>query len=306
MYSTFERAGESASIILDLFNGMVIGGVIIWLIFVGILFYALLRPREHNAKWTAIFTIGGGVVFPIIVITILLYYGLTPIPKLLKPAPPGSLAIEVHGAQWWWRVKYKLPDGSLLELANEIRLPLSEPVQFHLFSEDVIHSFWIPSIAGKMDMIPGKETLLAVKALKTGVYAGVCAEYCGESHSYMKLRVEVMEKNKFDEWLKHQNTPAVVTTTSEGKRGQELFELYGCTSCHTVRGIYQTGTIGPDLTHVGSRLSLGAGILPNKLESYHRWISRIEKLKPGVKMPAFDMIPDDEKNALAVWLEGLK
>lgn len=306
LYSTLAPAGQSAQVISDIFWWMCIGALIIWVIFAAILLYTWLRPHPHDTQTTARFIIGGGVVFPVIILSVLLYFSLSPLPELLRPAPEGSLRIEVSGAQWWWRVRYILENNEVVELANEIRVPVNEEVQFYLKSEDVIHSFWIPSLGGKMDMIPGRTNQLNLKATKLGTFGGICAEYCGASHALMKLKAVVMEKKDFNQWLKSQKKVAKIPETAKARRGQELFKSYGCISCHSVRGVYETGVLGPDLTHVGSRLSLGAGILPNEVKSFHRWIKEVDKIKPEVIMPPFDMISEEEQEALAVWLEGLK
>jgi cytochrome c oxidase subunit 2 len=191
-------------------------------------------------------------------------------------------------------------------LANEIRLPLGAPVQFRLESPDVIHSFWIPSLAGKIDMIPGRVTRLAVTPTKTGVFRGACAEYCGTSHALMSFYVVVDEQEAFERWLAGQQAPAAPPVGPDAARGQELFFANGCGACHMIRGTPARGVVGPDLTHIGSRVSIGAGILPNNAETLMRWIARTDHVKPAVIMPAFGMLPQKDLQALARYLEGLK
>ena len=176
-------------------------------------------------------------------------------------------------------------------------------MQFRLASDNVIHSFWIPSLAGKMDMIPGRITNLSIRPAATGVFRGACAEYCGTAHALMSLYVEVMPREEFERWLALQSRPA---QPADAAAGRDLFLANGCSACHTIRGTPANGAIGPDLTHVGTRLSLAAGILPNEPEAFLRWIARTEEIKPGVHMPAFGMLPDGELQALAVYLEQLK
>jgi cytochrome c oxidase subunit 2 len=203
-------------------------------------------------------------------------------------------------------VRYQISDGEPVVLANEIRLAVDEPVEFRLESPDVIHSFWIPSLGGKIDMIPGRVTRLALTPTKTGVFRGSCAEYCGTSHALMSFYVVVHEKEDFARWLAHQQTLARPPDAPLPARGRELFLASGCGACHTIRGTPANGIIGPDLTHVGSRLSIGAGALPNNAEALLRWIARTEHVKPEVLMPAFGMLPQEELQALAMYLEGLK
>jgi cytochrome c oxidase subunit 2 len=179
-------------------------------------------------------------------------------------------------------------------------------VQFRLESDNVIHSFWIPSLAGKMDMIPGRLTYLTVRPTATGVFRGSCAEYCGASHALMAFYVEVMEKQEFVRWLDLQAAPAAAPTEPIARIGEELFLSTGCNACHTVRGTPADGVIGPDLTHVGGRLSIAAGILRNDPNAFRQWIADSERIKPGVHMPGFGMLPDAELQALAAYLEALQ
>jgi cytochrome c oxidase subunit 2 len=245
-------------------------------------------------------------VVPTVLLTVLLVYGLAMIPPAVARAPEGSLTVAVTGEQWWWRVRYLKPDGSIVTLANEIRLPVGEPVQFRLDSDNVIHSFWIPSLAGKMDMIPGRVTWLTVRPTATGTFRGACAEYCGASHALMAFYVEVMERDGFTRWLDAQAAPAAAPASAAAQRGEALFDASGCGACHTIRGTGSRGVIGPDLTHVGSRLSVGAGILPTDPDALRRWIAATDRLKPGVHMPAFGMLPDPDLQALAAYVDGLR
>lgn len=153
---------------------MAIGGVLIWLVVIGLAVYAIYYPGQHDIKKTRLIVIGGGAAFPTVVLTALLTYGLSILPDLQRPAPEGSQVIEVVGVRWWWRVRYRLPDGETVETANEIHLPVDEATEFKLTSEDVIHSFWIPSIGGKTDMIPGRENRLKLFPTRVGTYRGVC------------------------------------------------------------------------------------------------------------------------------------
>lgn len=305
--STLDPASREAERISNLFWWMAAGAIVIWLTVIGLVIYAIRAdPQRRSQRRDSFLIIGGGAVVPTVVLAVLLIYGLAPIPVLLAPAPEGSLQIAVSGEQWWWRVRYQPPGGGVIELANEIRLPVGEPVQFKLDSPDVIHSFWIPSLSGKVDMIPGRVTWLAVRPTKTGIFRGACAEYCGTSHALMNFSVEVMENGDFRRWLEHQSTPAPPPGEQLGVRGQELFLANGCGACHRVRGTSASGVIGPDLTHVGSRLSIAAGALHNEPEDFQRWIAHTSDVKPEVIMPSFHMLAPDELRALAVYLEGLK
>jgi cytochrome c oxidase subunit 2 len=305
--SALSPAGREAERLADIFWLMTAGAVFFWLATIALALYAVrARPDAYSDRQARRFIVVAGAIVPTVVLTALLIYGLMPIPALLAPAPAGSLKIAVSGEQWWWRVRYQPPGGEAIELANEIRLPVDELAQFQLDSPDVIHSFWIPSLAGKVDMIPGRLTFLTLKPLKTGFFRGVCAEYCGASHAWMAFPVVVMEKEEFDGWLAAQARPAAPPADPLATRGQELFFANGCNACHTIRGTPANSAIGPDLTHAGSRLSLAAGMLPNEPDAFHRWLALTHEVKPGALMPKFNMLPPEELQALAAYLEGLK
>jgi cytochrome c oxidase subunit II len=307
--SALEPAGRGAEQIATLFWVMVAGGALIWLAVVAVTIYAIrIRPKSHDDRTAKLLIIGGGAVFPTIVLGILLAWGLAMLPGLLAPPPEGSLEIAVSGEQWWWRVTYLSYDGTPLEVetANEIHLPVGEPVQFELDSPDVIHSFWIPSLGGKMDMIPGRTNVLTLHPTRTGTFRGACAEYCGASHALMSLWVVVEEKEAFERWLAKESSPAREPTDAVAASGRELFLSSGCGACHAVRGTEADGVVGPDLTHVGSRLSLGAGTFSNDPVAFRAWIRDPERIKPEVKMPAFGMLGEEGIAAIARWLEGLE
>lgn len=305
--STLTPAGRGAEQIADLFWWMAGGAVLIWVLVVATALYAIaLRPPANEHGRAKVLIIGGGVVFPTVVLAILLAYGLSLLPGLLEPAPEGSLQIAVSGEQWWWRVRYMPPDARPFELANEIRLPVGQPVEFLLESPDVIHSFWIPSLGGKVDMIPGRRTRLKLEPTKTGMFRGACAEYCGASHALMAFDVVVLERQQFDQWMQAQARPATPPSSALPSTGQRIFSEAGCGACHTIRGTEANGVVGPDLSHVGSRLSLAAGTLENSRSELARWISETDTIKPGAHMPAFGMLPKDEIVALATYLDGLE
>ncbi|WP_230382349.1 cytochrome c oxidase subunit II [Pseudomonas luteola] len=305
--SALSPAGVGAEQISTLFWWMAGGAVLIWAVVIGIALYATLaRPRKkHDVQGARWLIIGGGIVFPTVVLTILLSYGLMLIPKL-RFTGDVDLHVAVSGEMWWWRVRYTSPSGEPIELANEIRLPVGKRVSLSLTSPDVIHSFWVPSLSGKVDMIPGRENTLILEPTKPGTYRGACAEYCGASHAFMALRVVVMEPQDFKAWLTHQAQSAVSSGSPLARQGEQAFLVNGCGACHTVRGTAADGRVGPDLTHVGSRLSLGAGMLPNDAQTFARWIGHTEQIKPEVRMPSFGMLPEEQLTALATYLSGLK
>ena len=304
--SVLVPAGRDAERVAHLFTVMAIGALLIWMAVVLIAIYAIHSRREvHTAREANLLIIGGGVALPTVVLGALLAYGLPVLPTLLTPAPDDSLRIDVSGKQWWWRVRYRTAAGDV-ETANELRLPVGQRVELRLESTDVIHSFWVPSIAGKVDMIPGRMTRLALEPTRTGVFRGACAEYCGTSHALMAFAVVVMEPEDFRHWLEQQAQPARVPTDPLAAQGQTELVANGCGACHTVRGTEADGTIGPDLTHVGGRLHIGAGILRSEPEAFLHWIAQTDTIKPGVHMPAFRALPRDQLAALAAYLDSLQ
>ncbi len=303
--STFRDAGTEAQKISQLFYWMVGGAVIIWSLVTGLLLFALKTKRTFDPHSMRRIIIGGGALFPTIVLTVLLSYGLSMMPDLQQPAPEGSLTIRVSGVRWWWRVAYIDATADSVELASEIVLPVGEPIEFKLTAEDVIHSFWIPALGGKMDMVPGRENRLKLRPIEVGTFRGVCAEYCGEAHAQMSFIVKVVERHEFESWLANQRMVASVTTEN-ARAGLELFLARGCGACHAVRGTDARGQVGPDLTHFGSRETIAAGWLPNELDEVHRWIRETKSIKPGVEMPQFDILSERDSLLIAEFLEGLK
>ncbi|MGQ9424491.1 cytochrome c oxidase subunit II [Gilvimarinus sp. F26214L] len=305
--SALAPAGVEAGQIANLFWVMTIAGGLIWVAVMVLVVYAT-RPRQRarfHPRSTRWLIVGAGAVFPTLVLGALLSYGLKLLPALRDPGDV-ALHITVSGEQWWWRVRYQLDNDESVELANEIRLPVGKKVEFELESSDVIHSFWVPSLGGKVDMTPGRRTRLVLQPTKTGTFRGACAEYCGASHAYMMFDVVVTTEQEFRTWLDRQQEPASEPSSEIARRGQILFVANGCGACHQVRGTRARGRIGPDLTHVGSRLRVGAGMMPSTPESFERWISETEHIKPGVKMPSFGMLPEDQITAIAHYLSELQ
>jgi cytochrome c oxidase subunit 2 len=240
-----------------------------------------------------------GAIGPTVLLTALLVFSL---PKMRTlPVAEGDLRIAVDGEQFWWRVRYRPPGGAPVETANEIRIPVGRTVAFELRSPDVIHSFWIPGLAGKVDMIPGRTNELVVRATEAGSFRGVCAEFCGLSHARMAFDVIAMPPDAFDAWLQ----TATGTAAPGSPAGRRLFEAYGCGGCHTVRGHVEESRIGPDLTHFGQRRSLGAGALPMTTAAIAAFVRDPAASKPGALMPAFPMMPLTDAQAIAHYLAAL-
>lgn len=297
-------AGRDAEQISGLFTVMTIGALIVWAAVVAIAVYTILVGESHSQRAANLLILGGGVAAPTVVLGALIVYGMPLVPTVLA-IPEEGVTVRVTAKQWWWRVEYLTPSGPV-ETANELRLPLGERIALELGSPDVIHSFWVPALAGKMDMIPGRVTRLALEPTQVGTFRGTCAEYCGASHALMAFSVVVVTPEEYGRWLEEQARPAAAPVDPSAVRGQTAFIANGCTACHTIRGTPAAGRIGPDLTHLGSRRHLAAETLPNDPSALARWIAQTDQIKPGVHMPAFRSIGADELAALAAYLSSLK
>ncbi|MCA1439532.1 cytochrome c oxidase subunit II [Ensifer sp. IC4062] len=300
--SALDPAGSEADATSFLFWILVSTGALIWLALVGLLVYAIRdRRRTWSEDAAGKLILWAGPVFSSAVLLGLLTYALWLMPAL-RPTTHGVLRIEVTGTQFWWRVVYHKSGRPPAISANEIRLPVGEPVEFILRSDDVVHSFWMPSLGGKMDMIPGRTNTLPVLANREGVYRGACAEFCGTSHALMAFSAVAMMPDDFDRWLNIQSSPA----SGAAGPGRDLFTRHGCGSCHRIDGTEARGLVGPDLSHIGGRETVAAGVLPNTEEMIARFIAEPEVLKPGTRMPSFAMLGSADIRAIARYLKGLR
>lgn len=305
--SALDPAGGDALRIYWLTVIMTVGGTFIFLLVTGLLLYAIFAPPERRSWLGSRRTIVyGGLAFPIVVLSALLPYGLIVMRDTDVPVP-GALPVEVVGEQYWWRVKYPAEqERAEFSTANELVVPVGRPVIVSVTAADVIHSFWIPNFGGKIDMIPGRMNRLTFTAERPGVYRGVCAEFCGDQHARMAFDVVAMEPAAFETWRARQARPAQDPAIPFLARGRELFRAGGCGSCHVVRGTEASGQFGPDLTHVGSRRTIGAGQFPNNVGTLAGWIANTQHIKPGVRMPSYGSFTGEDLRALAGYLESLK
>ena len=217
-----------------------------------------------------------------------------------------ALTLTVTANQWWWDVEYTPSDPSKnLRTANEIHLPVGVPAQVLLKSNDVIHSFWIPNLAGKQDLIPGRSTDVRLLPAKTGLYRGQCAEFCGVAHALMALDVTVESKADFQRWYAAQLRVAAAPATPLQLAGYRYVTTRECASCHNIAGTPANGQVAPDLTHFASRASIAAGTLPMGKGNLYGWIADPQSQKPGNRMPTIGLAPD-ELHAVVAYLEGLK
>lgn len=245
-------------------------------------------------------------------LTVLILFGLTilsvSVGKVVSAstAPTGSLTIEVTGTQWWWRVRYASDDPSrILLTADEIHIPVGQPIAIRGNSDDVIHSFWVPSLQGKRDLIPGRPTLEWLQADRTGEYRGQCAEFCGLQHAHMAFWVIAEPPDQFKAWMDHQLQAAAEASEQETKRGRDIFLKSACVLCHAIRGTDAAAQAGPDLTHFGSRKTIAAGTLSNTKGNLAGWIADPQSIKPGTHMATVSIQPA-EMQPLIDYLESLK
>lgn len=217
-----------------------------------------------------------------------------------------SLVMDVTGHQWWWEIRYEDPKHPELDFttANEVHLPIGEPVRVRLQTADVIHSFWLPQIAGKTDVIPGQTNEMWVEAKKPAVTRGECAEYCGLEHAYMDIPVTAESPADFNQWAQERRTEARAPVTPEQQAGEVVFAR-SCGACHTIAGTQALGKVGPDLTHLASRPFIGAGIRSNTPGNLMAWITGAPTIKPGSRMPAIPLTADELRDVVA-YLQTLR
>ena len=306
MQSALNPQGPHAAVIAEITWVLIVGSAAIFAIVVAVALYALFGRRENTRRLShKALVVGGGIVFPLLVLSTLLVYSVVRAGALEAARDENVLRIEVIGEQWWWRVRY-LDDGGRrdFETANEIHIPVGRPVEIALQTGDVIHSFWVPSLAGKLDAIPGRINRLRIMADAPGAYRGQCAEYCGGPHALMAFLVVADAPVRYAEWAAQEREPAAQAVGSLA--AAETLFLSRCAACHTIRGTAARGTLGPDLTHVGSRRAIAAGLLPTNAGTLGGWIASSQHLKPGNLMPSFQDFNGEELRALAAYLEQRK
>ena len=301
----FDPQGPVARAIGELSWLMTGLGVLAFLVFAAVLGVALVRRGTEDSDDrrgpNRLITLGG-VAFPSILLALVMGFTVQTMRAIPNAAPNDALVIEVIGHQWWYEVRY--PESGV-ETANEVHLPVGRSVEFHLSSADVIHSFWIPELGGKLDLLPEDRNTLVLRADQPGVFQSQCAEFCGLQHAKMGLVAVAEPVEEFEQWLADQSRPAMAATTSEAQRGKDVFRSAGCARCHAISGTEFTAQTGPDLTHLASRRSLAAAVLPNTRQHLSRWITNPDEVKAGTKMPAADL-NETELRALLRYLESLR
>ncbi len=312
--SILNPGGPAAARLVELWwvlfwPGLAVFGVVTVLLLVG-LYRRHRRPMDasHEARagtWIGI----GGIAVPALVLFVVLAYTVRVMAQhaaSAREAEERGLSIRVVGYQWWWDVRYEdtLP-ARRARTANEIHIPVGRPVRLLLESGDVNHSFWVPRLQGKLDLIPGQTNTLWLQANEPGVYRGQCAEYCGEQHAHMGLLVVAQPAEEFERWYQGQLAAAAEPADSLARRGAEVFRSSGCALCHAVRGTGAMAAVAPDLTHLASRQTLGAGMVPNTRGYLGGWIVNPQAIKPGNRMPAMPL-DGPELQALLAYLESLR
>lgn len=258
--------------------------------------------RERTSRWI----IGGGVILPLVVVLVVFAATVDALREMPTEAPEGALVVEVTGHQWWWEVRY--PDAGFTT-ANEVHLPVGRDVAFRLTSADVIHSFWVPALAGKMDLLPDGTNVLVLRADEAGTYPSRCAEFCGLQHAAMELTVVAEPEADFDEWVATRRRPGAEPAGTAAVRGREVFLDSACASCHTIAGTSEADAAdedaveGPVLTHLADRPTLGAGAVDNTPGELAAWITDPHAVKSGVAMPAAELTHADRADLLAYLAE---
>jgi len=300
--SSLDPAGPAAAAIARLWWVMLVGGLLILAGVVALALYAVFGRAERRHRLSPkLLIVGGGLVFTPLVLAALLAWGIGAGHALLPlPGEREPFRVEVRAHQWWWEVTYPDAEGGPLHSANEIHVPAGRPVDVTVRAEDVIHSFWVPRLGGKIDALPGRSNRIRLEAPEPGVYRGQCAEFCGAQHSRMALLLQAHEPEALEERLALLAEPAPEPAGEDP--GADAFAPH-CADCHSLDPRSRSAVPGPNLADLPQRATLGAGTLENGPDALRDWLARHQSLKPGNRMPAFDHLDPDTLDAIAAWLE---
>jgi cytochrome c oxidase subunit 2 len=307
--SALEPAGVQAERIARLWDLFLVVSVIVYVVVLGFLAAALLRRRPEivpnavppRVRQAVSIAVSITVVTLLVLLVASVFTG-----RSIADVPEHAIQIGVVGHQWWWQVEYDDDDKSKrITSANELTIPVGVPVTLHLQASDVIHSFWVPNLHGKRDMIPGKRNTLTIQADKPGVYRGQCAEFCGYQHAKMALWINAVPAVEYAQWVESSRRPSKVPSTPQEREGLEIFMRSPCPLCHTIQGTDASGKTAPDLTHFATRRSIGAGTVPNTRGFLAGWVLDSQHLKPGNNMPPM-VLEQAEVEPLITYLESLR
>ena len=308
--------GEQAASLFTLFGLMMAVTSVFYVLVLGFLGWAAWRARGHWSRGAApvVEPDDVGLSRSLVVWAALIIAGLFLLVggsfvaerALASARAREALQVSVTGHQWWWRIQYRDPaTGAVVETANELHLPVGRTARIELGAADVIHSFWVPNLSGKLDMIPGRANSVDITPRQLGWFRGQCAEFCGAQHAHMAFSVKVDTPAEFAAWLAAQARPAATPADAAAARGQRVVVGGQCAMCHVIRGTAAGGRAGPDLTHIGSRRTLAAGTLVNTRGGMQGWIAHPQAIKPGTMMPPVALDPADA-DAVSRYLESLK
>lgn len=313
-----DLAGPKAEKTSQLFWFFAVIEIIVWALVLGFLFYSLWRRRESKmgpplqpseaSERRALIGVSVAIGATVLILTTLVGASYVVDKQLLGFEKDPTVEIEVTAHQWWWELRYNsATESEIFYTANEMHIPVGENVRLKLRSSDVIHSLWFPNISGKQDVIPGRDQDLYIQADREGIFEGKCSEFCGLQHAYMGLRLFVDSKEKYAAWKAAQLQPSVEPKSDEEKHGRDVFTKGACLMCHVIRGTEAMGysSNAPELTHLKSRTTIGAGAAPNTKGYLGGWIIDPHGIKPGVHMPTILQEPKDLQ-ALLAYLEILK
>jgi cytochrome c oxidase subunit 2 len=308
--SVLDVAGIQAQRIEGLWWVMFWVTTIVTVIVLAVLGWAVIRARRERVSASddrqLLRYVTGGAIATVVILFGLLIVTIVTSRAIASQHDAQALRIEVTANQWWWNVEYQHPEPEQrVRTANELHIPVGRSVGIKLLANDVIHSFWVPALHGKLDAIPGHETMLWLRADRPGIYRGQCAEYCGAQHAHMAFVVIAEPSDDFEHWLQAQRSTAAPPRSEQEQRGLYLVQRSACVMCHTIRGTAAGGRMGPDLTHLASRGTILAATAPRTPENLHRLIEDPHRFKPGVRMPALSFSEED-RAAIVAYLERLR
>jgi cytochrome c oxidase subunit 2 len=304
--SPLNPASPNAAAVSELFLIIIGIAFVIFVVVEGALFYALFRYRRREGQTPAQFTGNFRLeviwtAIPALILAVVFFLTARTVFAITSPPAGDPIDVQVTAHQWWWEVTY-LTDGVFT--ANELHVPVGDTVIIHLTSGDVVHSFWVPSLAPKLDAVPGQQRMLWFIAQAPGVYFGNCSEFCGIAHTWMQFPVQAESASDYQAWVRAQRKPAA-TPTGLAARGLQIYQSQTCGNCHAIAGLGSNARVGPNLTHVASRPTIGGGVLANTPQNMYLWLQNPPAVKPGVLMPNYRFSSDDLQ-ALTAYMESLR